>query len=125
MTYYSGNGTSTDTAAEYSGITVEDTNELELDAILRDAERYVSFYAPAPDPVTAAYTSAARDGEMRIFKYLATTEGILSSTGISGISESFIDFAKVEQIIKRTVGLYADTSKAGGGSNVAYIERFS
>jgi hypothetical protein len=124
LTYNTTNGVSTDLAAEYSRIEVDASNEVELDAILRDSERYVKYYAPAPDPVTADYTSAAADGEKRIFKYLASTEGIYTGSGIGGVNESFIDFEKVESLIKSTVGLYDDTDNAGGGANVAYIERF-
>lgn len=124
MTHYTVNDTSTSMAAEYAGIAIQEKNERELDAILRDSERYVQYYAPAPDPLTEEYTQAAQDGEMRVFKYLANTEGIYTGSSISGLSQSFIDFEKVERIIKRTVGLFADSSMAGGGADVAYIERF-
>ena len=122
LAHFTANSISTDRAAEYSRIQVETTNEIELDAILRDAERYVNFYTPPPDPVTPEYTSAAGDAEMRVFKYLASTEGIYTGSGLGGVNESFIDFDKVEKIIKRTVGIYSDMDNAGGGSNAAYIE---
>jgi hypothetical protein len=120
MAYRTSNGATTDTASEYSGIAITDETERKLDAVLRDAERLVAYYAPAPDLVDPDYTAAARDAEWRIFEYLATTEGFLTSGGIGGVSENYVDFDKVKSIIMKTVGLYTED----GSPNVGYVERW-
>lgn len=86
--------------------------EIRSDALLRDAERIVKRYAPAPDPLTTEYTDAARDCEMRIFDYLQATSGYLSSTNVAGISENY-DLAKIEGIVKDAMSdvSLASTSK--------------
>lgn len=99
-------------AVEYAGLgTVEDSGapEIKLDAVLRDAEREVKKVAPRPTAGFAdvaaeeEYISAASDAEMRVFDYLVNTEGYLSSSGVSGISESYVDFARVEAIVRRAM----------------------
>jgi hypothetical protein len=121
MAYTTEVGTRTVKAAEYAG--AESLVTIKQDAILRDAERLVRKYGPPPDPITDEYESAASDAEMRVFDYLANTEGYLSSEAISGINSSYVDFEKVATIVRATLGDLAGTSVTSNGSaNVGYVE---
>lgn len=117
MSYMTANGTTTANAVLYAG--ADGIVAIKQDAILRDAERLVKRYGPPPIPVTAQYTSAASDAEMRVFDYLINTDGYVSSEGFPGVSTSFVDFEKVKSLVKSIVADYAD---AGSGSHVAYLE---
>jgi hypothetical protein len=101
-------------AVEYSGLeSVEDSGvpEIKLDATLRDSERLVKRCATPPSEATEEYTVAASDAEMRVFEYLVNTEGYLTGSGVGGVSESFVDFEKVEEIVRYAL------SGVSGGSN--------
>jgi len=93
---------------EYSSLDSDAIPEIKADAILRDAERLVAYYAPNPSSAESevpneAYISAASDAEMRLWEYLAATEGYLTSTGVAGVNESFVDFDKVKAIVLKTM----------------------
>lgn len=92
-------------ALEYASLDADAIPEIKADAILRDAERLVAYYAPNPDPdvVDEVYVSAASDAEMRLWEYLANTEGYLASTRIGDINESYVDFDKVKAIVLKTM----------------------
>lgn len=118
MTYYTAHDVSTDLALEYAALDADAIPEVKADAILRDAERMVTYYAPPPSPITTVYTEAAADAEMRIFDYLSATEGYLTSSGLSGISENFVDLEKVVSIISRCMA----TVSIGAGGSLGQIE---
>ena len=71
--------------------------------------------APAPDPVTPDYARKAARAELRIAKYLWTTDGFRtsSSKGIGELSkgEGYARFDEVKGIVSATLGKYATANK--------------
>ena len=91
---------------DYIGVE-EPTNVARAETLHRMSARYVARFSSAPDPVTPDFTLAAADAECVVFDYLYENTLKYSSLGSEDGSISYLDFDKIKQLVKDTMGPYA------------------
>lgn len=107
MAYVTPNGLDNDLVFEDLG-DFGDLPDATQDRLLRSAHRTVTRLAPPPAPLDEGYREAARDAEVSVIKFLlATDEGVLKSSALSGVStESYVGLDAIQRMVANAMGGY-------------------